>query len=185
MYSIFSGEDGAIADVNIQLAEHVACFVDVFSRRIFLDERDERIASLGQLAFLAELRGCLKFRQAYVRCRCRRDFATLLLFHGDFLFDKSVVAEPGGATEDRQRKYENEKPPHDWKRTSAPVGDGRKSAFLWLDETLQKESIKSTIVCDDLSARRPVVGYEASVLDSPPGKNDAGRPIVGSSLLLR
>src|SRR5207244_628123 len=53
---------------------------------IFLNERSERVASLGQFAFLAQFRRGLKFRQADVRRRLGRNVAALLVTHGDLLF---------------------------------------------------------------------------------------------------
>jgi hypothetical protein len=67
-----------------------------------LDKGDERVASFGQFSVLAQLEGCLKFRQADVRRRWGSNFSTLLLFHCDFFFDEGVVTEPRGAAKDDQ-----------------------------------------------------------------------------------
>src|SRR5260370_33840437 len=89
-------------NVNVHFPEQIPRFVKMLSGGIFLDERDERIASFGQFPVLSQLCRRLKFRQTDVRRGWRSNFAALLLFDCDFFFDKGVVTEPGGSAEDDQ-----------------------------------------------------------------------------------
>src|SRR5207249_1189748 len=84
----------------------------MFPSGIFLDKHNERVASFGELAFLSQLGGRLKFRKTNVRHRRRRDFSTLLLFYRNFFLYKGVVTEPGSAAEDDQRQQQYEEPLH-------------------------------------------------------------------------
>src|SRR5260370_37063136 len=83
----------------------------MFPGGILLDKCHERIASFGQFSVLTQLEHRLKLRQADVLRWWGRDFSTLLLFHCNVFFDKGIVTEPRGATEDHKSETKDAEPP--------------------------------------------------------------------------
>src|SRR5207253_8740954 len=79
---------------------------------IFLNERSERVASLGQFALLAQFRRGLKFRQADGRRRLGRNVAALLVTHGDVLVEGKTITKEGIAAEHDQSQQQSEEPLH-------------------------------------------------------------------------
>src|SRR4029077_1082614 len=112
-------------NVNVDFPEHIPRFIEMLSGGIFLNKRDERVASFGQFSVLAQLEGCLKFRQADVRRRRWSNFSTLLLFHCDFFFDEGVVTEPRGAAKDDECEQQYEEPLHGWQQAIVTAGETR------------------------------------------------------------
>src|SRR6266542_511774 len=137
---------------------------------IFLDKCDERIASFGHFPVLSQLRCCLKFGEADVWRRSRSNFPTLLFFHRDFLFYKSVITKPRRAAEDEQRQQQDEKPLHAWQnvvKTSSTIRGSRRTN----KHQGNTRSITRRIVCEESIAATYIgFAYAAPVPDSLPGK---------------